>query len=693
MGAVYFLIALGTNCVLGLPLAALTSVVGRAAHGDPVLRAVRRPGRRRSIVALLFEPERAAADAHPDGRRLDRRDERPAAADHAGRRRDPPDRRPRLGAHRVADRGHPGRDLRDPDRGGRVGVLLPVPAPDVGRPVGRRPGARTASSEREGRPGPGPARADARAARRTSTTSDRRDRPATAADGAAATPRERRTTPDRRDDAAGHDPRAGPDRAPRPRQGTRRAARRRRGAGRAAGPAGQRPAARRMDEPAADPGDQRRRGRVARPARAQAGARPDGRGHGRRARHEPERGRPPEDPDAPAARPRADARRRLARLLGRRLADRRGQPRLPRLLRARLRPRRVRASTTARTSATTSPTRARSAPRWRRSSTTARRFAISQEYYEHPDFALAGRGRHDRRPQHPRARPVAGRADQRQRPGRRRSRSSTAFEVTRLGKRVYQDQLIERLDPRGHPLLLDRRAAAVGAGRRGDRLPRGRQPADRGDADPPRPDRAAAAQAAADVVVAASRRPDRATGVGVPCRSRTRRTGGRNDHGRPDEADLEPQRGRRRRHGPDGGPRRPRSRRCSRRAASTPSLGKLKDGGLGATGRLVGRDRRQPAGRPGRARPGARPGHRPAAVVRLRASTSGSCCRCWRRSCRRSWTCSPRTGRCPPAGWVRPRAAWTSAACSGASSAAPAARAAARISAGCSGGLLGGDKR
>ena len=34
-------------------------------------------------------------------------------------------------------------------------------------------------------------------------------------------------------------------------------------------------------------------------------------------------------------------------------------------------------------------------------------FAISQEYYEHPDFALAGLRRDDRRPQHPRARPVA----------------------------------------------------------------------------------------------------------------------------------------------------------------------------------------------------------------------------------------------------------------------------------------------
>ena len=44
-------------------------------------------------------------------------------------------------------------------------------------------------------------------------------------------------------------------------------------------------------------------------------------------------------------------------------------------------------------------------------------FAISQEYYEHPDFSLAGAGRDGRRAQHPRARPVAGRAHQRQRAG------------------------------------------------------------------------------------------------------------------------------------------------------------------------------------------------------------------------------------------------------------------------------------
>ena len=41
MGVVYFLVALGTNLLLGLPLAALTSVAAGAPPDDPVLRAVR----------------------------------------------------------------------------------------------------------------------------------------------------------------------------------------------------------------------------------------------------------------------------------------------------------------------------------------------------------------------------------------------------------------------------------------------------------------------------------------------------------------------------------------------------------------------------------------------------------------------------------------------------------------------------
>jgi 5'-nucleotidase len=77
-------------------------------------------------------------------------------------------------------------------------------------------------------------------------------------------------------------------------------------------------------------------------------------------------------------------------------------------------------------------------------------FAISQEYYEHPDFALAA---------------VAAATVARNilehglAPGELINVNVPAvtleecdgFEVTRLGKRVYQDQLVERLDPRGIP--------------------------------------------------------------------------------------------------------------------------------------------------------------------------------------------------------------------------------------------------
>jgi 5'-nucleotidase len=77
-------------------------------------------------------------------------------------------------------------------------------------------------------------------------------------------------------------------------------------------------------------------------------------------------------------------------------------------------------------------------------------FAISQEYYAHPDFTLAARA----------AAVVArnilehGLAE-----GELVNVNVPAvpadgcegFEVTRLGKRIYQDELVERLDPRGIP--------------------------------------------------------------------------------------------------------------------------------------------------------------------------------------------------------------------------------------------------
>jgi 5'-nucleotidase len=77
-------------------------------------------------------------------------------------------------------------------------------------------------------------------------------------------------------------------------------------------------------------------------------------------------------------------------------------------------------------------------------------FAISQEYYEHPDFTLAG---------------IAATAVARNILEHGLSRGELinvnvpaatpeeceGVEVTRLGRRIYSDQLVERLDPRGIP--------------------------------------------------------------------------------------------------------------------------------------------------------------------------------------------------------------------------------------------------
>ena len=77
-------------------------------------------------------------------------------------------------------------------------------------------------------------------------------------------------------------------------------------------------------------------------------------------------------------------------------------------------------------------------------------FAISQEYYEHPDFTLAALA----------ARLVARNVlEHGLSPGELINVNVPAvepeecegIEVTRLGKRVYQDQLIQRVDPRGIP--------------------------------------------------------------------------------------------------------------------------------------------------------------------------------------------------------------------------------------------------
>jgi len=77
-------------------------------------------------------------------------------------------------------------------------------------------------------------------------------------------------------------------------------------------------------------------------------------------------------------------------------------------------------------------------------------FAISQEYYEHPDFTLAGAAATTV------ARNILEHGLSRGELINVNVPAATidefdGFEVTRLGRRVYQDQLIERLDPRGIP--------------------------------------------------------------------------------------------------------------------------------------------------------------------------------------------------------------------------------------------------
>jgi len=77
-------------------------------------------------------------------------------------------------------------------------------------------------------------------------------------------------------------------------------------------------------------------------------------------------------------------------------------------------------------------------------------FAISQEYYEHPDFTLAARVAYIA---------AVNILQNGLGPGELininvpaiRAEECEGVEVTRMGKRVYQDELLERLDPRGIP--------------------------------------------------------------------------------------------------------------------------------------------------------------------------------------------------------------------------------------------------
>jgi 5'-nucleotidase len=76
--------------------------------------------------------------------------------------------------------------------------------------------------------------------------------------------------------------------------------------------------------------------------------------------------------------------------------------------------------------------------------------AISQEYYQHPDFTLAARAAY---------RAAVNVLERGLAPGELininvpaiREEECQGVEVTRLGKRIYQDELVRRLDPRGTP--------------------------------------------------------------------------------------------------------------------------------------------------------------------------------------------------------------------------------------------------
>ena len=272
-------------------------------------------------------------------------------------------------------------------------------------------------------------------------------------------------------------------------------------------------------------------------------------------------------------------------------------------------------------------------------------FAISQEYYAHPDFELAGRA----------ATAVARNIlEHGLSPGELINVNVPAVapeefdgvEVTRLGKRVYQDQLIERQDPRGIPYfwiggpppsglavegtdfhaVVNRRIAVtpIHLDLTGRRLLKRLRTWDWTLPDPPnRPER---------------RRPS--DGVPSPP-GRTTRTG-RSGDGRSDQDGDEPGR-RGRGAGTAGRPRCGRalgglSRRSRPPVASTGSW--QAPGRRARRGRrLVDLDRPEPAGRPGRSS-ARRSGRRRSSSCRAApGSTPASCSRCWPRSCPRSSTC------------------------------------------------------
>ena len=224
---------------------------GRPAPDDPVLRAVHlldAAGHRRPRPAARV----GRPGDHPDGRRLDRGDERPPAADHAGRRRastrSSSSARSSSAAGSRASRA-PSSASRSP-RSCSAFVLEFLHRTSGDRSVAGRAARRL--EERDGRP----VRIPREPTPGSATDIDEPDAPDIEPDPTPPAPRRerrgRRPARTRRDDgargSAGHDPRACPDRATRPRQGTRRAAGRRCRARRAAGASAQRPAARRVDD-------------------------------------------------------------------------------------------------------------------------------------------------------------------------------------------------------------------------------------------------------------------------------------------------------------------------------------------------------------------------------------------------------------------------------------------------------------
>ncbi len=573
---------MATNLALGLPLAALTSVAGRVLQMIPFF------GPFVSwappvIVALVLVPDARPARDHPDGRRLVRGHERAPAADHAGRGRHPPDRRPRLGPHRR--RGSRASRARSSGSRSRPSSRRSSSSSCSGpRATGRSPGGRRAGvAQREGRPvrvprepvpGSGHGHRRARPGRRRSRGRPR-GRPA--------------RRPDMSDDARGDDQ---PDMTRERARTERRDLDKERGEPLAGGRcAAARGSCGRGERPL---GDWSSRPRI-------LVTNDDGvESRGLLALKQALEPIGEVTVVAPDTNQSAVGHQKTL-----------------------MRPLRVRERTlgdgSLAYSVDGSPTDAVSlaflgyfghgfdlvasginyganlgdditysgtvSAAMEAVINNCPAFAISQEYYEHPDFALAGRA----------ATTVARNIlEHGLSPGELINVNVPAvppdefdgFEVTRLGKRVYQDELIERRRSARDPLLLDRRAAAVGARRRGHRFPRRRQPPDRGHADPSRPDRPAPAATPSNVGLDAARRDRRAarrprggTRGWTISRSWSASAGERRRDLRPPAVGG----------ALAGDRRRGRPRRAARQAASRRARRR---------GRLLGIDRSEPAGRP-----------------------------------------------------------------------------------------------